>query len=502
MTRSSIMSAAGSGLYTAIDSTRLMRQWLRKVNMDPTLDWHRNADLLGQMADRLVENDPHAAALENAMVEGVLGADGLRFRCLYQADDDEAVSDAELAVRRQVDRAVQRAYGSQDLHAGQQMFGVDLDEQGLRSEARYGDQIWIRTYKPRRTGARFGNCWRILHPRRVCDPADRHFESSQISGVINGFQFRDGVWVGIWVQGMDSVTGQGTGKWEYVPRWSNAGMPNVLHRARLRRPGEVRGISWYAPLLVLATHLSSSVESYAVAKRTQASYTGAVRTDNPHALAAAQLAGTNLSDAIGPMVKPEPGTFLFLSHDDALEFPSIQFNGADLEQYIDSMLRAFTAAWGLPFQVVMAQLTKTNMAASRAALLQWYRTNERYQNSQIRAVVHPRNRVVIREAMATGMITVPGATLDDLAEGRYQRPPRTTPDPAREAQAARAWLEMGKDPSDMFADMGWDFADDVMGAEQSVRFAARHGITLPVGSSPDIDEPAAEDNDNEVLDET
>jgi capsid protein len=271
---------------------------------------------------------------------------------------------------------------------------------------------------------------------------------------------KQGGWDGVWVAPTDRATRGDIRAYTYVPRYDAAGLPAVIHRVGSRSPGTMRGVSEVAPLLPLARQVKGLIEAYVVGKRIQSCHPIFVVCEDPVAAAKSDRNGA----VWGPNTVLEPGKTYYLAPGSDVKFPSFSFQGADLREFLDTLYRNQFAAVGYPVDVVLAQLTQTNMAASRSAWLQLYRQSERRQDAHIAQVCKPMDLVIIAEAVARGEIVIPaGMDLSDLAEGQYIRPVRSMPDPLKEAQAVAAWVELGRDKTSLWAESaGSDYRDSVV----------------------------------------
>lgn len=438
--------------YRASSTNRLTASWATAHAQEVTWDWSIEARDLAVRARDLVLNSPVGAMMVEAVIGGVLGEDGLRLRSQYQIDGDDSASTAETAIRRQIDRAVTDARTGLGMDAGGQLSAVEIEEQILFSEIVDGDGFAVRVQTQWIDGVR--NRWRVIDPARVENPrgkrnSDRLFEGIYLdaAGRPEALSVR-----------RRAIGGHAT-QHDRIDWYAPDGTPNVVHAASLRRPGSIRGFSWFTPLLAMIGHVDGASEAYVVGKRAQACHPCVIRTTSPAALKAAQEAAATLGD----YTEMTPGRVVFADDDAGIDFPQWSYQGDDFAAYIEANMRLFTATWGLPYEYVIAQLTKSNLAASRSALMQFYRTCARYQSRHAARVTQPMDLAAIREGIIRGRILLPdGAPRDpvSLTRGRYQRPPRAMPDPAREATAAEKWAGLGRSLTGIFDEQGWDFRSE------------------------------------------
>ncbi|MBA3708132.1 MAG: phage portal protein [Planctomycetes bacterium] len=457
-----------SGAWQGAAGNRLMGPW-RVWENDPNSDWTNEAASLSVRAWDLVRNDPVMAALLTAKIIGTHGAEGLRLRSQYSADRIEAVSDAEVEIRRHVEDEVAAATsidatGLMTRHE----FEEALDELATVS----GESFAVRLFIPDRPGATTATCWRIIRPERVCNPPGK----TDSNALYQGLALDDnGAIAGIWIappRRMGSAMPRHD-DWAFVPWYAEDGSRNVIHRIGKRMPGSYRGVSLFAANIPLAKQIKGVLDAYVVAKRVQACHPIFISCDDPLAAAAADRNGA----VWGPNTTLEPGKVYYVGRDASVNFSTWSFQGADMREFLDTLYRNQFAALGMPIDVVLAQLGNTNMAASRSAWLQYYRQCTRWQDDHIEQVSRVLDEAIIREAVARGRLSFPAdMPWPRIMCGRYVRPPRSMPDPLKEAMAVKAWVELGRDRTGLFAESGVDFRDSIVQRADDDRWMESQGV--------------------------
>jgi lambda family phage portal protein len=465
--------AGGFGSSAGAQTYRLLADWSVSLS-DPNDDWRWDAPTLSARAWDLIQNDPNARALIECMVLGVLGECGLRFRSLFQTDLNGETTDAELSFRRSLEALVETASYGAGVDAAEVLSRRDFTAQMLTSMLASGDGFAIRVWSPR-PHSLLGQRWRIVAPERVSNPDGAPDTPTLYQGI--EYDAATGAPSALYVRSKHPLSSENKGKatWDKIDWRAPDGSLNVLHLFKPLRPGQRRGISWFAPLLVLAQHLSKTVEAFVVAKRTQACLPTIVRTDDPTATAAAAKVGALL----GPNTKWRPGIVAYTSLSSEVVFPQWQFNGNDYRDFLDVNLRAFAACWGLPFQFVMQQLTEANLASAQVALDQADKTFSSLQDLAIAKVERPIDEAFIREGVARGLVK-PGKTpLPLLFASRYLRPRRPDANKQRTREAAAQFIELGGSRSTAFSEMGYDFEEETLLRKQNDDFQKKHGVVVP-----------------------
>lgn len=476
------MYGAGLGAHAGATLTRALADWQVYLG-DPNDEWRYDHDALASRAWDLIRNDPHARAMVATVVRCVYGADGLVFRSRYRTDESPDTDDAERDLRRAINAAIARASNGHRIDAGGRLTRRDFGAQGLVSMIAGGDGFAVRVWKPGRPRAYQGQAWRIIAAERVSNP-DGQPDSDRLRG---GFGLdADGDPVSIWVRSTHPaafVTGRDARpRWIEIPIFAPNGLRNVLHVAKLddQRPGQLRGLSWFAPLLVLARNLQKTAEAFVVAKRMQACNAAVLRTDDAATLATAAASNARF----GPNIVWRPGMVAVTSRDNEVVFPQWSFQGADYKDFIDSQLRGFTAAWGYPMQFVLQQLTDSNMAAAQVALDQADLTSTALQDLMIGGWERPIDDAILAEEVARGRLDFGGVEWDLAADARYLRPRRPDANKERTRNAAQKFIDLGGSYTTAFAEMGYDFEEEIPQRAQDEQLLARQGVRVGKAAAP------------------
>lgn len=490
------LAGFATNAYQGAASNRLMGSAWRVWDNDPNDDWTSDALILAQRAWDLVRNDPVMAALLSAKIVGTHGACGMRMRSLYQADANVKATEDELRIRKEIEGVIAEASQGTQLDANGFATRHELEEGIDELATTSGEAFAVRCYLEDRPGAAVATCWRLVRMERVCNPPGTPDSDRLYNGIALD---RDGQAEGLWIAPPRRTFMRSTvEQWTYVPWFAPDGSRNVLHRIGRRVPGSYRGVSLFAACLPTAKQVKGLLEAYVVAKRVQACHPIIIECDDPVAAAKKDANGA----VLGPNTVLEPGKFYYVGRGAGVSFPSWAFGGADMQAFIDTLYRNEFASWGMPIDVVLAQLGRTNMAASRSAWQQYYRQCTRWQDDHIEQVSRPLDEAIVREAVARGRLTFPaGMSWQRIMASRYVRPEQSMPDPLKEANAVAAWVALGRDKTGLWGESGVDFRESVQQRADDDAFEAEHGITpkpaeaaaLPAAAPADQPPAPAED---------
>jgi lambda family phage portal protein len=488
--------------YTGGQSNRFFSDWVTDLT-DPNDDYWLDGSILAARSWDLWRNDPYFHALVETMVELAIGPEGLIPRSQYQEDDAPETDPEEQVVRDQIDSGLKRGLSGTRLDASGILSYAEMSEAVLRSCKVAGMGYAVRVWKPKRPNATHGTAWRVIDPARVSNPnhgADtpRLFQGHELDA--------DGREVAIYVQKSHPNIQRiaQASEWQRIPIYDADGMRQVTMRRNGGRPEQIRTVGCGAPVILYLRMLQGTTEAWAIAKRIQASYALMIKTEDPADAAKADRYGSLLSGNV-PI---RPGQRYYHNHE-SVEPLNWNFQGTDYENFRNPIVEAVCACEGLPYEMVLKRLTKSNMASSRAALMQAYQFGKREQNRQILSTEQHWAASITMEDVARGNVDPRTDDRDIITNYKWRRPPRPWPDPQREAQAIKAWVDMGHSYSSAYDEVGKDFEEEIRQRARDERLIAAQKVTVSpdIASAPapqpvvNTEEPESPDDENENEDE-
>lgn len=448
----------------------------------PTFDWSRDFLTIAGRATEQVCNDPFLAAMAASFVMGTHGPTGLTMRSLaFQEPSEEiATTKSERALRRTIETNL--AYASGRCASADGMLTRKQLDAALSWLACVMGEGWaVRNLKASRH-ARYATRWRLVRPERISNPdgkpnSDRLYHGLELdaSGEITA------IYVESWTLGYGGSVKKRT--WERVEWFHKDGTANVVHRVGWRLPGMLRGISMFTPMLLLSKQVAGVIEAHVIAKRAQACNPVIYYVVDAKAAAeehAKQYGGEAADYYVTPHTDFDTLTVLYanIGQGNAVQWTDTKFNGADLTQFLDASYRVLCAAWGLPVEVVLAQMGKASLSSARAGLDQYDRTCQAWQDDAITEVSRPIDESYIAEMVALGEIEPGEAGLPGLFAGRYSRPPKYSTDRLKDAGTMRAWLDCGRSYTAVFAEFGYSFEDEIEERKRDEDFLKAIGVDL------------------------
>lgn len=244
----------------------------------------------------------------------------------------------------------------------------------------------------------------------------------------------------------------------------------ILHIFKPLGAGQVRGISWLAPIVVGANELDAIIDALAVGVKVAALHTGFLIDQNA---TGEPFDGEDLS-----AVSLEPGTVRRLPHGFDIKFSAPQ-QANETAAFIRGNLQMLAAGLGLPEHLFSGDLTNANYSSLRAGLLPF---RQRVEQVQYHTLVPQLLNPVWRRFFVP---TVVAGDLAAVPRVQWLPPAWLQVDPEKAAKADAAELSAGlTSRKKLVAARGWNIAD--LDAEIVADRAREKLFGLSFGEPPKI----------------
>lgn len=199
-------------------------------------------------------------------------------------------------------------------------------------------------------------------------------------------------------------------------------------------PGQLRGISWLAPVLLRLHELDLYEDAQLVRQKVAALFAGFVVDPTGAGFSGEQTAPGVLQTGL------EPGTLKVLPPGTDVRFSEPAAIG-DAVPFLQLQLRSIAAGLGVPEYLLTGDLSQANYSSLRAALVE-FRT--RLEQLQYGVIVHQLCRPIWRAWITTEVLAgrLVG-DLDELLAVDFVTPAQPWVDPQKDAEASRLALAAG-----------------------------------------------------------
>jgi lambda family phage portal protein len=226
---------------------------------------------------------------------------------------------------------------------------------------------------------------------------------------------------------------------------------DVLHVFRQLGPGQVRGISQLAPILLTVNELDQALDAMLVGLKTSAMFAGFV-TDQTNMGGVGEAFPDGVAD-----ISLEPGVVRVLPGGTDIKFSTPE-QAKESISFAKLTLGQIAAGLGVPTWVVDGDLSQANYSSLRAALLPFRAKTEQYVYHTIAPqFLNPIFRRHVTDAWLAGRLDLPELAPALKAEWLPPRPMQV--DPAKDMAAAKEALAMGlTSRKQAVASLGWNVA--------------------------------------------
>lgn len=247
----------------------------------------------------------------------------------------------------------------------------------------------------------------------------------------------------------------------------------ILHNFLTIRPGQLRGVTMFAPILGDLMHLAKYREAEVIAARISAAKMGFIK--------GGQNAGTTEE------IEATPGMFPKLGVDEEVQFFDPNHPNGNYDAFDRAIIRSVSSAWRVSYMSVSGDLSQTSFASGRMG---WLGEKEFYRSLQERRMLRysrPVLRAWLPMAMLSGKLDVRGS-LDDLLAADWKARPFAPIDELKAENADALRLALGKTSlTDLVEREGGDLRKVLEKRRDEIALAKDLGVPLylPIGQAID-----------------
>jgi lambda family phage portal protein len=138
---------------------------------------------------------------------------------------------------------------------------------------------------------------------------------------------------------------------------------DVIHIFLPERPGQNRGVPWFAPVMDDAHQMEGYEQAAVIRARGAASLMGFIETPE------GELDGDDVEDQ-QRLTDFEPGQFRYLNPGEKIEIPQLNAPDSQYEMFVRQKTRRFAAGLGVSYETISRDFSQTNYSSSRLSLLE------------------------------------------------------------------------------------------------------------------------------------
>lgn len=280
-----------------------------------------------------------------------------------------------------------------------------------------------------------------------------------------------------------------------IPPRDAQGRPMILHIFATERPGQIRGFTHFAPVLKYFKNLADSLDAEVVAQKVAACLSAVITRTNvdiptfPAVSSTGSPSPSSSTYSDQKTIKLEPGMVPTLGIGEDIRIIDFKKGGETFDVFLTKVMRILGNAFGLPYELLLRDFSKTNYSSARAALLEAWRAFYYRRSWLSRKFCQPPWELVLEEAMLKGQFEVRRrdfyARRAEYCRAAWIGPGRGWVDPVKEIVAAK--LEEDYDYTtlaDQCAAQGRDWEDVLR--QKAREYKRRLALGLPISKAAQV----------------
>jgi lambda family phage portal protein len=467
----SAQAAPRRRMYQGAQFSRLTADWVTS-NTSADSEVYGSAQKLRDRARQLCRDNDYARQALRAIEGNVIGQ-GIPFQSQVRMQRggklDTGINDA-------IEAAWKRWSYAQHCHTGGKLCFADIERLVIRACAESGE-VFIRLVRQSFGGSTIPLAMEVIEADQLDDGLNGRSQQ--------GNEIRMGVEVDGWGRPIAyHFLAYHPGDYQFsnqqisTQRHKRIPAEEVIHLYRSERPGQTRGVTWFASAIQRLHHLAGYEQAEVVRARASSALMGFITSPEGELIGDDVMDGERVSNF-------EPGVFKYLNPGEEITVPSLDAPDGQFEPFLRAMLRAMAAGIGCSYETISRDFSQTNYSSSRLSLIE-DRDHWRILQSWLIENFHRR---VFSEwldlAVLSNALALPGYEQqpERFKAARWMPRGWAWVDPAKEVAAYKEAVRCGfKTLADVVAEQGGDL-DELLLARQS-ELAKLDEMGIVVDSDP------------------
>jgi lambda family phage portal protein len=458
-------------MYQGAQFSRLTADWVTS-NTSADSEVYGSAQKLRDRARQLCRDNDYARQALRAIEGNVIGQ-GIPFQSQVRMQRggklDTGINDA-------IEAAWKRWSYAQHCHTGGKLCFADIERLVIRACAESGE-VFVRLVRQSFGGSTIPLAMEVIEADQLDDGLNGRSQQ--------GNEIRMGVEVDGWGRPIAyHFLAYHPGDYQFsnqqisTQRHKRIPAEEVIHLYRSERPGQTRGVTWFASAIQRLHHLAGYEQAEVVRARASSALMGFITSPEGELIGDDVMDGERVSNF-------EPGVFKYLNPGEEITVPSLDAPDGQFEPFLRAMLRAMAAGIGCSYETISRDFSQTNYSSSRLSLIE-DRDHWRILQSWLIENFHRR---VFSEwldlAVLSNALALPGYEQqpERFKAARWMPRGWAWVDPAKEVAAYKEAVRCGfKTLADVVAEQGGDL-DELLLARQS-ELAKLDEMGIVVDSDP------------------
>jgi lambda family phage portal protein len=415
--REQLKSARSGNLYAAAKTTKSTGPW-SPVNSNVNLIIAASASTVRARVRQLVRDFPYFARAVNVVCDYSVG-EGIQF----QSRVVDKKGELNLPAIQSIEDAF--SYWADEADFSGRLHFYEMMRLAKRQDVEPGEFLLIRRNDPDRKAylpfklQMIESDWLTDHGARVVGKAsdveiDQGVEFETASGRVRAYHFSD----------PDSYGGT-----------VRIDVNDVLHGFETMRPGQRRGISPFAPGVLVADDLASLMDAEIDASKMASKWLAMVTTPDP--MSRQMAAGTTVGASGEKIEELENAIIEYLRPGETVELTGNPRPGSNFTPFVRLILCMFSVTTGVPYELISGDYKGMNYSTGKMVRNDFRQMLRPISSRHIRQFCSPIFRTFFDYAVVNGKISAPGYFKNSAPWVRceWQPPGMDSQDPLRESKA-------------------------------------------------------------------
>jgi lambda family phage portal protein len=473
-----------SEMYAAAKTTRMTGAWsIVSPNVNDIIG--ASSPAVRARVRQLIRDFPYLARAANIMVDYSIGT-GIIFQSKAKGPNGKPDTKRAQQIEDAVNWFMDDKDASGKLHLFEQM------RLTKRQDLEAGEFVAVKTYP------KDGN--------RYLPFAIQIYEADWLSGAHDSYgaggigmaatpgekETRQGV-------EYEKLTGRVTGYWFMDPCYGGKDVfvpaDQVMHGFDTLRPQQLRGISPFAPGVLIAHDLADYMDAEIDGAKMAAKWLALVTRENPTAVQQAMSTlSYNDDGSLKRLEDLENGIIEYLRPGEKIEFADHNRPGVTFQPFVRLILTMLSITTGAPYELISGDYQGLNFSTARIVRNDFSQQLRPISVRHIRQFCMPAVKTAIDMAVLTGKLTLPGYWQNPrrYLECEWQPPGMDAVDPLREAKSQIEAISYGlKSPQEVARERGRDLRDVYNEIKAAQDMAKEMGLVFESANTSEKSNPAA-----------
>lgn len=270
---------------------------------------------------------------------------------------------------------------------------------------------------------------------------------------------------------------------------------NVVHGFEMLRPQQLRGVSPFAPGVLIANDLATYLDAEIDAAKLAAKWLAIVKKNDP-GMAQMNLPTQTASNGtdIQKIEELENAIIEYLRPGEDITFASSNRPGSTFQPFVRLILTMLSITTGAPYELVSGDYQGLNYSTGRIVRNDFSQQLRPISSRHVRQFAIPTVTTAIDMAVLTGKLTLPGYWQNPRRywASEWQPPGMDAVDPLREAKGQIESISYGlKSPQEVARERGRDLEDIYKEIQSARELAKEMGLEFTSANTSEKNNPAA-----------